>query len=71
MQAATTLISTIENTGIPVFVVKRAAAIAFLRLVVESIIGARSMLIPYGVYGNQLVQLIGLLLGSQSGAKLY
>jgi len=40
-------------------------------LVVESIIGARSMLIPYGVYGNQLVQLIGLLLGSQSGAKLY
>ena len=57
--------------GTPFSIRKREAAIAFFRLVVESIIGARSTLIPYGVYGNQLVQLIGLLLGSQSGAKLY
>ena len=43
LQAATPLISIIENTGIPLCRLTRAAAISFFRFVVESIIGARSI----------------------------
>ena len=43
MHAATTLISIMENTGICLYRLRRAAAISFFRFVVESIIGARSI----------------------------